>query len=93
MDLSELDEASTGAYIICQGDSFVQVKAIANNIQKKTREELGLKALHVEGERESTWILLDYFDIVVHVFHPEMRSFYDLEALWSDANFTHYDQL
>ncbi len=78
-------------YIICQGESNIQVKAIADRILRNTRTELSIRALHVEGMRQSTWVLLDYFDIVVHVFYPETRVYYDLEGLWNDGKMRRYD--
>ncbi len=93
MDLRALDEASVDKMIICQGESFVQVKAIADRIQRNTREILSVKALHVEGERDARWILIDYFNTVVHVFYPQIRAFYNLESLWSDARCKYYDTL
>ena len=64
------------------------MSSIAGNIQRRVKAELGLLANHIEGERSAQWVLLDFFDVVVHVFYPEMRTFYDLEDLWSDAKIT-----
>ncbi len=85
LDMRKLDESPTDYFVICQGDSTTQVKAIANNIQKRVREEYKLSPNHIEGVDGAKWILVDYFDTIVHVFYPETREYYDLETLWSDA--------
>lgn len=90
LDLTGLEEASCDSFIICNGRSHTQVKSIADNIQLRLKREHGIYPNHVEGEREATWILIDYFDIVVHVFYPEVREFYGLEQLWADATSTEY---
>lgn len=93
LNLSELDDASTQYYIVCEGESHTQVRAIAQNIKKRVKEELGMNAVHTEGMSQATWILIDYFDVVVHVFYPETRAFYDIEDLWSDAKVTEYQNV
>lgn len=93
LDLRGLDATPTDFFIICEGESNTQVKAIADNIRKRVKEELGLLPSHAEGVQDGIWALLDYFNVMVHVFHPEKRAFYDLENLWSDAAFTEYGSL
>jgi len=93
LDLRELDGASTDYFIICEGDSTTQIKAIANNIHKRIKGELGLNPSSREGIESANWVLLDYFDIVVHIFYPETRRYYELEELWGDAKFTEYENL
>ncbi len=93
LDMTELEEASCDSFIICNGRSHTQVKSIADNIQLRLKREYGIYPTHVEGEREASWILIDYFDIVVHVFYPEVREFYGLEQLWADASTTEYDSI
>lgn len=93
IDLTKLDDRPTDVFIICEGESTTQVNAIASNIQKTIKQETGVRALHSEGARESKWILVDYFEIIVHVFHPETRMYYDIEDLWSDGEFTEYQDL
>lgn len=93
LDLRHVEDAPADFFIICQGDSNTQVKAIADNIQKRVKEEAHLLPSHVEGERHARWICVDYFNIVVHIFYRETRSFYELEDLWSDARFTEYESL
>lgn len=93
LDLRKLDKAPTNYFIICEGESSTQVKSISQNINRRVREECGIKASHTEGQDDSKWILVDYFTLIVHVFYPETRSYYDLENLWSDAQFTSYEDL
>ncbi|HQU57598.1 MAG: ribosome silencing factor [Phaeodactylibacter sp.] len=93
LDLRRLEESPTDFFIICEGDSNTQVKAISDNIQKRLKKDGSVLASHVEGERNALWICLDYFTTVVHVFYRETRSFYELENLWSDARFTEYESL
>ena len=75
----------TDHFVICSGSSDRTVKAIADEVQKTLSTEAGVKPFRREGEREGRWVLLDYVDFVVHVFHKEDREYYDLERLWSDA--------
>ena len=93
IDLSKIDDAPAQYFIICEGESTVQVNSIASNVQKRVRNEWGSRKDHLEGLKESKWILIDYFDTIVHVFYPETRSFYDIEGLWSDGHFVEYQDL
>lgn len=90
LDLRNLDEAPADFFIICEGDSTTQVSAISGNIIKRVKDELGLIPAHREGMTNARWVLVDYFNTVVHVFYPETRKFYELEDLWSDAEITEY---
>ena len=71
-------------FVICSADSDTQVKAIADEIDSKLAEE-GIKSWHIEGYRALSWILIDYVDVVVHIFKKDSREFYKLEKLWGDA--------
>lgn len=93
LDLRQLDDAPTDFFIICEGDSTTQVKAIADNINLRLKREENTLASHIEGINSAAWVCMDYFNTVVHVFHPEKRSFYQLETLWSDAKLTEYASL
>lgn len=93
LDLRKLDDAPTDFFIICEGDSNTQVKAISGHIYKRLKEETGQTPLHVEGTQNARWICMDYFNTVVHIFYRETRAFYELEDLWSDASFTEYANL
>ncbi len=77
----------TDCFVVCTGTSDIHVKAIADNIRSRL-EESGQRPHHVEGYAGLSWILLDYIDVVVHVFQPRARDFYDLERLWGDATIT-----
>jgi ribosome-associated protein len=77
-------------FVICSADSDTHVRAIADSIRDGA-ERAGEKVWHDEGQGESTWVLLDFVDVVVHVFHKETRSFYNLERLWGDATFEYVE--
>lgn len=85
VDLSEIDGASTGEFIICQGKSTSQVSAIADNIRESVQEKTGIKPYNYDGYKNSQWIVIDYGDIMAHIFLPDVRSYYNLEELWNDA--------
>jgi len=83
LDLKGISSA-TDHFVIASGTSDVQVKAIAEHVRDELKKE-DVRAEHVEGTQTGRWVLLDYIDFVVHVFHPEAREFYQLENLWGDA--------
>jgi ribosome-associated protein len=85
IDLNTIHYTECGYFIICHGTSTTQVSAIAHSVEETVGEETGEKSWHAEGYRNSIWVLLDYGEIVVHVFHEQARHFYNLEGLWSDA--------
>lgn len=85
IDLSDVENSICESFIICHGESVTQVGAITESIEKKMKQEASIRAHHVEGLQNSQWVLLDYFDILVHVFQEEYRSFYKLEELWADG--------
>ncbi len=89
MDLRGLSSPVCDFFIVCQGNSRTQVEAIAESIEEEVKKETGEKPWHAEGYDNAEWILLDYGNVVAHVFQPEPRSFYNLESLWADANITH----
>jgi ribosome-associated protein len=92
LDLRKLGDAPADFFIICEGDSNTHIKAITDSIHKKVKEELQTHPTHVEGSGNK-WILMDYFDVVVHVFYPETRQFYEIENLWSDAEVTEFAEI
>ena len=85
IDLSEVDHSICDRFIICHGESTTQVGAIAESIAIELKEKAGIRAHHVEGLQNSQWVLIDFFDVLVHVFLEESRSFYRLEELWADG--------
>ncbi|WP_430811505.1 MULTISPECIES: ribosome silencing factor [unclassified Carboxylicivirga] len=93
LDLSELDNTICQYFVICEGESTTQVDAIADGVEEYVREHLGDKPNHTEGRENALWVLMDYFDVVVHVFHKQQRDFYNLEGLWADAKRTNIENL
>ena len=85
LDLREVDQSIADFFIICHGDSTTQVDAIADNVDRQVRSELHEHPIHKEGLGNLQWVLLDYGEVVVHVFQEEYRNFYKLEDLWADA--------
>jgi ribosome-associated protein len=83
LDLKGISSA-TDYFVIATGNSDVQVKAIADHVVDELKKD-GVRPQHVEGMSGGRWVLIDYIDFVVHVFHPQARSFYQLENLWGDA--------
>ena len=93
LDLRKIEDAPADFFIICNGESTTQVKAISNNIFRRLKEEAATRPFHFEGLQNGKWVCIDYLSTVVHIFYPETRQFYELEALWSDAEFTEYGTL
>ena len=87
-DLTKIDGTICKYFIICQGNSPTQVEAIAESIGDMAREQLKEKPTHVVGLENAQWVAMDYTDVLVHIFLPEVREFYDLEHLWEDAKLT-----
>ena len=85
IDLRKLESRITDYFIICHGSSVTQVSAICDSVDETVRKEANEKPLHVEGLENCYWVLLDYSNVVVHVFLEEYRNFYSLESLWADA--------
>lgn len=88
LDLREIENTVCDYFIICEGTSNTQVNAIVNSVQKKVSKELRDKPWHVEGEDNAEWVLIDYVNVVVHVFQKHVREYYDIESLWGDAKTT-----
>lgn len=86
LDLEKIDTAPSDSFIICQGTSTSQVSSIADSIRERLQKNLDIKPYNYDGYKNSQWIIIDYGDIMVHVFLPEYRDFYNLEDLWSDAD-------
>ena len=88
LDLREIENTVCDYFIICNGNSNTQVAAIANSIQKVVSKELKEKPWHVEGMENAEWVLMDYVNIVIHVFQKHIREYYNIESLWGDAKIT-----
>tara|TARA_Y100000022_G_scaffold117645_1_gene101618 strand:- start:777 stop:1148 length:372 start_codon:yes stop_codon:yes gene_type:complete len=88
MDLSNIENTPCKFFIICSGNSNTQVMAIVNSIIKKVSKKIQEKPLHTEGLEAAEWVLIDYINVVVHVFQRKTREFYNIEELWGDAKST-----
>ena len=88
LDLRDIENTVCDYFIICEGTSNTQVSAIVNSIQKKVSKELKDHPWHVEGLDNAEWVLIDYVNVVVHVFQRQIREYYDIESLWGDAKTT-----
>jgi len=88
LDLREIENTVCDYFIICNGTSNTQVNAIVGSVQKMVSKELKDKPWHIEGAENAEWILMDYVNVVVHVFQKHIREFYDIEGLWGDAKVT-----
>ncbi len=86
LDLRETGSSICDYFVICDAESSTQVNAIANSIEKNVIDELANKAIHKEGFENASWVLVDYGDVVTHIFQKEAREFYDIEGFWEDAN-------
>ena len=87
-DLSSIEGAICRYFIICQGNSPAQVEAITESIGEVANKELSEKPSRVAGLENAQWVAMDYGDVLVHVFLPDIREYYDLEHLWDDAELT-----
>jgi len=85
LDLRKISNSVCDFFVICSGESSTQVDGISTAVTRHTRKELSEKPWHIEGKTNSEWILLDYINVVAHIFYKDARSFYELEDLWSDA--------
>ena len=88
LDLKQIDNTPCDFFIICSGNSNTQVSAIVGSIQKNVSKLLKEKPFHTEGSELAEWVLIDYVDIVVHVFQKQIREYYNIEELWGDAKTT-----
>ena len=87
-DLSDIDGAIANYFVICQGNSPAQVEAISESVGVTVHKDLKEKPINVVGLGLNQWVAIDFADVLVHVFLPETRAFYDLENLWEDAKLT-----
>lgn len=88
LDLRAIDNTACDYFIICNGNSNTQVNAIVGSVQKTVSKELKDKPWHIEGTENAEWVLMDYVNVVVHVFQKHIREYYDIEGLWGDAKIT-----
>ena len=85
IDLRKIENRICDFYIICSGNSNTHVSAILDSVKKKVSKTLKEKPSHTEGEENAEWILLDYINVVVHIFQKQVRAFYGIEELWGDC--------
>jgi len=85
IDLRKIENRICDFYIICSGSSNTHVSAILESVKKKISKSLKEKPSHIEGEENAEWILLDYINVVVHIFQEQVREFYKIEELWGDC--------
>ena len=88
LDLREIENTVCDYFIVCEGTSNTQVNAIVNSIQKQVSKSLKNNPWHTEGTENAEWVLIDYVNVVVHVFQKHIREYYDVESLWGDAKIT-----
>ena len=88
MDLNNIENTPCKYFIICSGNSNTQVMAIVNSIIKKVSKKIQEKPSHTEGLEAAEWVLIDYINVVVHIFQRKTREFYNIEELWGDAKST-----
>jgi len=86
MDLRSIKNAIADFFVICSGSSDTQIDAIADSVESEVHKDSQMNPWHREGQLNREWVLLDYVDVVVHVFKKDRRAFYDLEQLWGDAD-------
>ncbi|MFO7746091.1 MAG: ribosome silencing factor [Psychroflexus sp.] len=88
IDLREIENTVCDYFIVCSGNSNTQVDAIESSVRKVVSKAIQDKPWHVEGLENSQWVLMDYVDVVVHIFQKQIREYYDIESLWGDAKIT-----
>ena len=87
-DFTKMEGAIAQYFVICQGNSPTQVEALAESVSDTVRQQLGEKPVGVVGLETDQWVAIDFVEVMVHIFLPEPRAFYDLEHLWEDAPLT-----
>lgn len=91
LDLTGVQDAVTDYFLICHAASKTQVHAIYDHVEELVMKNCGEKPYHREGYENSEWILIDYVDVVIHIFLEESRHFYNIESLWADAKIKHHE--
>jgi ribosome-associated protein len=93
VNLTTLQEAPCSYFVIAQGESSTQVGAIALSIKDRVRNEIHVKTIAIDGMDNAAWVAMDYGEMIVHIFQPAIRTFYDLETLWEDAELTFIEDI
>ena len=92
-DLTEIEDTICDYFVICQGNSPSQLLAIVDSIKETVRKEAGIKPYGLDGMRNAQWIVIDYGEIMVHIFLPELREYYNIETLWADSKLTEIEDI
>jgi ribosome-associated protein len=90
LDLRNIHSSVADYFVICHADSATQVRAIANSVEEEIYKVLNIDPIRKEGLQNGEWILLDYFDVVIHIFRTDKREYYGVEDLWGDAEIKYY---
>ena len=85
INLSNIEDAVANYFVICEGEATTHIKGIANNVEDKVFKTVGEKPWHIEGMENLEWVVVDYVNVVLHIFRRESRLFYQLEDLWTDG--------
>ncbi|MCF8464569.1 MAG: ribosome silencing factor [Flavobacteriales bacterium] len=93
LDLRKIENAVTDFYVVCSGDSNTHVNALAGSVEEEVRKAINDKPWHVEGTSNAEWVLMDYVNVVVHIFQRGQREHYNIEGLWADAVVKEYDEV
>lgn len=91
INLKDVTHAVSDYFIVCNGNSHTQVQAIARSVEEEAEKQLNDTPWHKEGVQNADWILLDFSNVVVHIFHKDAREFYNLEELWADGEVKEYE--
>lgn len=93
LDLRKIDNSVTEFFVIASGDSNTHVNALAGSVEEEVRKAIKDKPWHIEGTTNAEWVLLDYVNVVVHIFQREPREHYNIEGLWADADLKEYEEV
>lgn len=93
LDLRNIDTSVTDFFVLCTGDSNTHVNALAGSVEEEVRKAIGDKPWHIEGTSNGEWVLLDYVNVVIHIFQKEIREHYNIEGLWADAELKEYEEV
>ena len=93
LDLRKIETSVSDFFVLCSGDSNTHVNALADSVEEEVRKALKDKPWHVEGTTNGEWVLLDYVNVVVHIFQHETREHYNMEGLWADAETKEYEEV
>jgi ribosome-associated protein len=90
LDLRNIHSSVADYFVVCHAESSTQIKAIANSVEEEVFKATGQEPARKEGLQHAEWIILDYIDVIVHIFKTDKRAFYGIEDLWGDAEFKYY---